>query len=137
MAIDAIKNELATIQSGITGVKRAYAQAPASINPADLPAMVNFTGAAVYDNVSLKKTRVERTFLMRLFVAPVSGGISGETERLCEPFFERVRAAFAPSTLDGTVSNARLTADRGVSVLPYGGGQYIGIEFELTVTEVV
>lgn len=137
MSIDAIKTQLANTQEGVTGVKRAFAQAPNTLSPADLPAFVNFTGAAEYSGASFGAQRIERNYLMRLFVAPVSRGIGGEGERLVEPFFERVRAAFPASTLDGKVVKAQLAGDTGVSVLPFGGVEYLGIEFRLQTIELL
>jgi len=140
MAIETIKTQLATIQSNITGIKRAYAQAPNSLPPADMPVMVNFTGAAALDDLGGYQQTISRTYKMRLYVAPLGSGISGEAERLCEPYFERVWQQFAArpglENLTG-VLNAQILRDSGVIVLDYAGERYIGIEFALQTMEVM
>lgn len=137
MSVQTVKAKLAEIEAAITGITRAYAQAPHALTTADLPAVVNFLGAAEYDFLTVGKvTREKRTYLVRVYVAPVSSGAAYEAEKLCEPFFARLRDALGNAhTLAGLVSDARLTADGGVQVFGHGNVDYIGIEFRLLVTE--
>lgn len=148
MTVATIKPRLAVIQAGITGVKRAFAQAPGSLPPGDLPLFANFTGAARHNwqIIGHDQDLETRNYLMRLYVRPVGQGIDGEAERLCEPFFVSVRDAFASrpglglgvagSHLAG-VQQAVFLGDSGVSVLRYSGQDFIGIEFRLEVNEYV
>lgn len=148
MSVATVKTRLAAIQETISGVKRAYAQPPLSLPASDLPAMVNFAGAATHEwRVAGNDVDLEtRAYLMRLYVAPLTTGVPGEMERLCEPFFVSVRDMFAarPGLGLGTkgshltgVQLAILQGDSGVSVMTYGGAQYVGVEFRLQVTELV
>lgn len=136
MDISTIKTQLAQVQTGITGVKKVFATAPAKLNKVDLPAFVNFTGEASYRAAGYGRPGVRRTFLMRLYVAPLAHGLAGEVESLAEPFFERVMAAFsAAPTLNGLEVLARLAGDGGLTVFEYAGVEYLGVEFRLEVEE--
>lgn len=142
MSVVTVKSRLARIQAAIAGVRRAYAQAPLSLPDSDLPAFVNFTGAATHESrVGGADVDAEtRQYLMRLYVRKSGQGIEGEAERLCEPYFDLVRDAFMArpglEQLDH-VQLARLLGDSGVSALSYAGEMYIGIEFRLQVMELL
>ena len=137
-----VKTKLAEIEAAITAVKKTFAQAPHSLSAADLPAFVNFTGAATHDwRAGGSEVDIEtRTYLLRLYVKPVGDGMAGEGERVCEPFFAGVRDYLAArpglERLTG-VQLATLVGDGGVQVFQYGGLQFYGIEFRLQVTELV
>lgn len=148
MSVETVKARLAQIQAGITGVKRAFSHGPGAMPPGDLPCFVNFTGPARHDFLLAGNDQdIEtRTYIMRLYVRPVGQGIDGEAERLCEPFFPRVRDIFAgrPGLGLGTtgshlagVQRAIFLGDSGTSVLRYNGQDFIGIEFRLEVSEYV
>lgn len=149
MDISAIKTRLAEIQAAISNIKRAYANAPFSIPEGDLPLFINFTGPSqndydIYGDGEINETR---DFLMRLYVAPIEQGLSGEAEKAVEPFFPLVYAAFGArpglssattghtSPLDG-VKYSFIVSDGGISVLPFAGANYIGAEFKLRVQAV-
>jgi hypothetical protein len=134
MDVKAIKAQVAQVQAGIAGVKTTFATAPAKLNKMDLPAFVNFTGEASYRAAGYGRPGVRRTFLMRLYVAPIAHGLPGEVESLVEPFFERVMTAFAAAPALGE-SLATLTGDGGVAVFEYAGGEYLGVEFRLEVED--
>jgi hypothetical protein len=149
MDITAVKTRLTEIQAAITGVKRAYVNAPMSIPEEDLPLFMNYTGPAAndYDLYGDGEINEAREFVMRLYVAPIQSGLSGEAEAKVEPFFPLVYAAFAArpglsSAVTGHTSPlagikfAFITADGGVSVLPFAGGNFIGAEFRIRVTDI-
>jgi hypothetical protein len=148
MTVATVKPRLVQIQKTITGVKRAYAQAPGAIPPGDLPLFLNFTGPSENNwEILGEDGDVEtRMYLMRLLVRQLGQGIDGEAERLCEPFFTSVRNAFAarPGLGLGTSSShlagvqlAVLLGDSGVSVIKHAGEEFIGVEFRLQVTEYI
>ena len=138
MSISTIKTRIANITGNITGVQRTYTQAPNSLPPADLPAVVVYIGPSQYTERGDEIAGEVRAFKVRLYVLPAQNGIPGEAEAACEPFFARFREAFPPGArLErlGEVLQARLTGDQGVSVMPLvGGSVYVGIEFNLEVT---
>jgi len=146
MSVATVKERLAVIQRQVPGVARAYAHAPGVLPPGDLPAFLNFTGPAVQDWLTLGASygSESRTYIMRLFVAPLGQGIDGEIERKCEPFFESVRDTFASAPgfgLDAIDSQlpwveAIFSGDQGVSVLAHGGEQFAGIESRVTIRTV-
>jgi len=148
MTVATVKPRLVQIQKTVTGVKRAYAQAPGAIPPGDLPLFLNFTGPSEnnWEILGEDGDLETRVYMMRLLVKPLGQGIDGEAERLCEPFFASVRNAFAsrPSLGLGTkdsslagVQVATLMSDSGVSVIKHAGDEFIGIEFKLQVTEYI
>lgn len=142
MNVETIKARLAEIQGQIPGVRRAYMHGPAALPAGDLPCFVNFTGAATHDWARLGAERdwETRQYLMRLYIREVQSGIDGEAEARCEPFFARVRDAFAARPgLDGlsNVQIATLAGDSGLAVLSYAGQEYAGIEFRLQVVMIV
>jgi hypothetical protein len=142
MSVATVKAAIVVMQKLITGVKTAYAQAPASLNTADLPMFVNLTSVANQDWEGLGdggdyETRV---YLMRLYVLQGVLGIPGEAERLCEPFFTSVRDYFAARPfLNGThgVQYAYVIGDSGVTRLVFDNPEtpLLGIEFKLQVKE--
>ncbi|MCL4863861.1 MAG: hypothetical protein KJZ93_30925 [Caldilineaceae bacterium] len=145
MSVATVKARLALIQKNrITGVKRSFAQGPNIINTGDMPLFINLTKPAQHNWEILGDDLDQETrlYLMRLYVLPAGNGIPGEAERLCEPFFDRVRDVFAgrPS-LEGLagVQQAVLLGDSGVTLMDYpvGNFAYWGIEFKLQVTEYI
>jgi hypothetical protein len=143
VSVSAVKERLAVIQRQVSGVARAFAHAPASLPPGDLPAFLNFTAAGTPDWSALgaRYGQENRLYIMRLFVAPLGQGIDGEKERLCEPFLESVRDTFAGApgfgldSLDSQLPwvEAVFLGDQGVSKLIHGGDEFIGIEFRAQV----
>lgn len=133
-----IKASLAAIIGEVEGVKRAYAYAPASLPPGNLPAAVIMTGKAVYERQGyLSDPNPERTFVVLLYVKLTGQGIDGEGERLCDPFFERIAAALAahPRLELDSVLLATLKNDSGVVKMTYSdaGESYLGASFEILV----
>lgn len=149
MDITAVKTRLSEIQAAITGVKRAYLNAPLSIPESDLPLFINYTGQAQndYELYGDGEINEAREFIMRLYVAPIQAGISGEAEAKVEPFFPLVYAAFGarPGLSSATTGHtsplagikfAFIMADGGVSVLQFAGESFIGAEFRIRVTDI-
>lgn len=141
-----VRNRLAEIQRGVTGVKRAYAFAPQSLPESDLPLFCTFTGPATI--APLGETLIEETraWLMRLYVKPVQAGYDGEAEKAVDEFLLSVRAAFLSHPLLGNgtkdsalsfVERAVWMGDSGIQVLPYAGQNYLGVEFRLNIVSIV
>lgn len=145
MSVATVKTRLAEIGKQIEGVRRAEAEPPRQLPPGDLPFFTVFTGPATFDWRSLGADydQATRQYILRLYVKPKAAGLDGEVERLCQPFFERVRDAFArkPALGLGAIDtqlpgvDALLLNDSGVAVLPYAGDEFIGIEWRLQVVE--
>jgi hypothetical protein len=145
MSLETIKQALPALWLQVQGVKNALPEAPNSLTGIDLPLALCFPGNAQYSKSKLGNNFIveNRTWRMRLYVAPAMSGVPGEAESLPEPYFVRVQEFFnARPTLGGIVGmqNALLTADSGTIVLRYNNGgqvdQYIGIEFTMTTEEI-
>lgn len=144
MSVATVKTRLASIQANIAGLNRAFAQAPNSINRADMPLFVNLTRQSQTDwQEGSDLGRETRLYLMQLYVLPFGNGIPGEAERTCEPFFPLVRDTFAARPgLEGLlgVQQAVFLGDGGVAALRYplsSENLFWGIEFRLQVSELV
>ena len=144
MTVATIKTKLAALQATISGVTHAFAQAPADLNTADMPAFCNFTGQATddYQAGGDEVDVVTRTYNMRLYVLPAVDGLPGEAERLCEPLIDAVRLFFsAHLQLGGLqgVQSALITGDSGVARLVFNDPSQpiYGVEFKLAVTEYI
>lgn len=137
--ITQVKTAIAAVLAGVADIKRVYANAPNSLPPADLPAAVIYTGQAVYAERGYNINDGDvRQYKIRLYVLPAQQGIPGEADALCEPFFTSVRAAFSPGDRLGRLSGileAFMLGDQGVVVMPLGGSMYVGVEFNLEVTQ--
>lgn len=133
-----IKTALANIMAGVSGIKRSFAYAPASLPAGDLPAAVVFSGKAIYKRQGYQTSPTpDRTFMVMLYVKPLGQGIDGEAERLCDPFFDRIPAAIAASPRLGldSVMLSTLKTDSGAARLSYNGqvDAYLGASFEIFV----
>lgn len=156
MNIDAIKDRLVIYEAGrtgdypvagITGVSRAYAQAPQTMPDGDLPLFCNYVGPTTGFVPNGSGLWIEsRIFRCVLYVAPILQGLDGEAEAKAEPFIPLGQQAFLshPSmgtgymdeTLDG-VQNFEYVGDSGVGVFIFNKQLYIGVEFRVQVTAVV
>jgi hypothetical protein len=149
--IAALKTRLAALQPYITGVLKAYPQAPKNIPDTDVPLMLNFVGPATYDDDGGENVIEMREIKVRLYVCRKQEGIDGEAEARVEPFIPLVWAFFAARPglgSGGTAITPRLTplagvlrvqviSDSGVTVLPYNQIEYLGVEFRLIVTMII
>lgn len=141
--ISQIKTRLAEIARTVSGIKRAYANAPQSLPDSDLPLIIPMTGAATLTRMGENLAEETRLFLIRLYVVPIQAGFDGEAERKVEPFFDSVRNAYLSHPLLGNgakdsalpfVIRSAWNGDGGVMVLPYAGQNYLGAEFRLSLT---
>lgn len=140
MSVSTVRAALITLLSSVTGVKRVYAHAPVSLPASELPAVILLTGAATHAPAAMGRGTIkeDRTYTAVLCVAPAQGGVSGEAETACDPYFALVRdAVFNAPTLSGLagVPSCRLTGDNGITQVTVGGAAYLAIEFTIVVTE--
>lgn len=143
MNISAIKTRLAEIARTVSGIKRAYTNAPQSLPATDLPIFVPFAGQVVNPHrISQELYGEGRQFILRLYVKHIQQGYDGEAEKAVEPFLDIVRDTFLAHPALGTGIYAELLdgieeitwqGDNGISVLSFAGENYLGAEFRLTV----
>lgn len=146
MIIAATKAQLSSIVLETPGVKQVYAYAPQNIPNADLPLAVIFTGANTWTTISDDLAEETRTYLIRLYVTPIQSGYDGEAERRVEPFLESLRAVILKhprlgnSMPGGTIDyilRVVYNGDTGITILPYAGQNYLGVESKVAVTSLV
>lgn len=153
MSIRTVKERLAAIAE--TVVSRAYADAPRSISPSDLPAVIVFTGDGEYDyrRMGSQMDSVTRLYTIRLLARSVQTGASGEVLSQADSLLDSLVNVFAarpqlslrglvtpynPAT-DGPLSgvlDSWVTRDTGVGVVDQGGVSYISCDITLAVQEV-
>lgn len=143
--ISDIKTRLAAISETVTGIKRAYGNAPMSLPESDLPISCVFVGQEVRSGGN-NPAEFTRTYLLRLYVVPVQAGYDGEAERRVEPFLMSVRNVFlshpglglgTPQSALPFVRSTEWLGDGGIAVLPYAKQLYLGAEFRMNVTTIV
>jgi hypothetical protein len=140
--VNTIKNRLADIAKTVSGIKRAYAEAPASLPESDFPAFIPFVGpVTAFEYVGEAYAYETRTYNLRLYVKPVQAGYSGEAEKAVEPFLTSVRDVFLSHPEFGLgvydtqipyVEPAKWLGDGGIVVLPFAGANYLGVEFRIS-----
>jgi hypothetical protein len=142
-----IKTRLAEVARTVANVKRAYAEAPASLPETDLPIFVSFVGPVTgFQKHGEQMGEEARTFILRMFVKAVQSGYDGDAERAVEPFVTSVRDTFLshPALGLGTsasqiewVTGMTWLGDGGITVLPFAGIPYLGVEYRINVSYLV
>jgi hypothetical protein len=145
--INSVKIRLAEIARTVSGITRAYDEAPQSLPPSDLPIFCSFVGPVTgFNKLGAQMGEETRIFLLRLFVKPVQQGYDGEAEKAVEPFLTSLRDTFLSHPIMGLGTAGALIpfvqvvtwlGDGGIAVLPYGGVNFLGAEFRLSVTILV
>ena len=145
--INTIKTRLAEVALTVSGVKRAYAEAPKALPEGDMPILVSFVGPVTsFEKHGDEMAEETRTFMLRLYVKPVGAGYDGDAELAVEPFVTSVRDTFLshPKLGLGTyvsqipfVTLMRWLGDGGISTFQYAGNSYIGIEFRISVSAMI
>jgi len=142
VSIDSVTTRLASIQSGITDVNRAFAfdETPNALKDPWLPCFTNYPMASntLYpENTGNDFITKLRTYSMWLWIvhaqrpidaarqATMAQGLIGTTESAFynRPYLEGLRY----------VRRARLLGDGGVEVSDYAGKSYLTVRFELEV----
>lgn len=141
MSVTTVGHAIAEVQRDIAGVKQAYAhdEIPAGLTTSKLPCFLNFPGEALYTYTSHSYVTEIREWRMQLYVQPISRDTDvARMGAALGPLFRRVFEEFLDSiqleSLSGVVC-AMVERDTGWSVLNWGGVDYVGTEFILSVTE--
>lgn len=131
MSLSNIMTQIAVVEATITGVKRAYDKAPASIN--EFPCFINWPESGDIDRRPSSRWPTHH-IVMELRV--LKGGALPMAEAEIRPFLEATMNAFDSNlSLNGACGNSRIIHyDYGV--LPYNGTQFLGISFKIDVTEI-
>lgn len=135
-----ITAKLAEIELTIPDIKRTFADAPNSIQPADMPAFYNITGRGVYFPAGTNIVREERTYLARLVLAPIGAGLAGDTDKLAKKMIPIVKEFFLSRNdflgMD-SVEFFSCLGDSGPKTSLIGRDAFVVIDFELNIHELL
>lgn len=153
MSESSTRQRIANMWNGINGVQTHYYQIPLALNDAELPGVVIFPGAAMYDTDSLgdEMDLDTRIYEMVLYLIEAAFDTEGQPQLNADPFFDSVKSYFTARPgleLDTqgahqseSAFNAKLLGDSGLVVGPYplagqGSPDYVQIRWRLQVQEI-
>lgn len=135
-------DRLAMIQRLITGIQKAFGDAPRTIEDLELPAFVNIFGERVSANQRIAAGRLRKVayYEMNLYVKKAAQGIEYESQRLAIPLIKLVEDEFFARRvlqLDddqglGGVEEANILGTKA-GTLAYNNTLYTGATFYLEV----
>jgi hypothetical protein len=149
MSIADVKDALVTLETAYlaanaAGKGRAYAQFPMVLNDFDLPAFINYSRDATYNQTQGGDVmRVTRDYAIQMLIFPAAEGTTesgggNEGEALVEPHIEKFWKYFAARPqIDTTepILRASIVSDTGPRRFEFAGGLYWGVEFRAQVEE--
>jgi hypothetical protein len=127
-----IQKSLTGLLKTVTGVKAAFERAPTSTT-ANLPAAMTTAGRGEKTGKSGPGwLEVSRIFHLRIYVAHVQAGETGNAETKVIPFINRVTLTivkYPQINAAGQWATMEYVSDSGVAVLPtYAGETFLGTE---------
>ena len=130
MSLSNIMTAISVVEATISGVKRAYDKAPPMIN--QFPCFVNFPDSGTVErSPSLRRT----VHKIKLLLYVLKGADLPTSEAELRPYLDSTLDAFDTHlNLNNNCSSSRITAYQ-YGVLTYSGQPYMGITFDLDVTE--
>lgn len=137
MSISSIVAALQAKHALISGVTSAPATYPASLNAVGLPCALTFPGPAVWDEQTVGHMEQKRTFIVRVYVAPIAQGLGvDQGYQACLTLLESFGQAYqSDRSLGGAVEDVFKVEDDGVQVYPFAGADFHGFEFRLSIIE--
>jgi hypothetical protein len=145
VSVTGVMAGLAVVETTLktTGViNHVFDVPPNSINTADLSCFVNFPGIekVKWDGSDEKETAglATRVYHCLLYIIQRGAGVSGEIVRISLPILDSCRTLFqAYQTLGGQkgITKVVYLGDSGIRELMFAGMGYIGIDFQVEVTE--
>lgn len=143
MDVSAVLVKLQGLHAGISGVTSAPTEMPGAINTADLPLVLSYPGQGKHNKPWDTGKRVDRNFVVRLYVKPLGQGAGvDEGFQECLPFFDRFSDVYQAITNrivdDRTWHEMIIETDSGVlaTMRLHGasaGQEYWGITFNLRI----
>ena len=141
MSVQTTVNAIQAINAKVTGMKGAPTAMPGVLNTANLPIALVWPGEATWSLQAMGLKRQERTYIVRVFVAPVAQDrpVDGGYQK-CLPILEACGQAYqGDTTLSGTVDHIAECRDSGVSGggvdLSWGDTAYWGFVYRISVVE--
>jgi hypothetical protein len=128
--IQDIMKQVASIESGINGIKQAFDEPPSAIN--NLPCFANFIGPSGTINRSTSRRETPHSVTMNLYITKK---IIPEAEKDLRPFIDRTLDKFDSNiSLNDTCQYSMIT-NYEPGVMEYNGQEYLGIAFTLIAVE--
>lgn len=128
---------LQALHATVTGITSAPTVMPASINTADLPMVLTIPGAGTWTRRAFDQAQQERVYLVRVFVGPTGQGTVDEAFDAALPILQAMGVVYLAWTLTDVVYDMDFTDSGLDGRLLFGGQEYRGFEFRLTVREVL
>jgi len=133
---------LQILHAGINGVASAPTAMPSNLDQIDLPIALVWPGEATWTLHAIGLHHQDRTYIVRVFVAPVAQGVAGPDEgyQECMTLMEAFGQAYIDDpTLGDVVDHIEDIADSGVSgggmELGWGNTAYWGFVFRIRIAE--
>lgn len=149
MSVTTTLTRIAAMCRLISGIRTAFDNIPRTLDDSELPAIVIYPGAVVYDTDSQGDEIVvmSRRYTITLYLDRAGFGSEAQNQTAIVPFFEGIADYFlarpglelaGASNPQDVSYNARLISDSGFQILAYplSGMPYAAIEFILEVSDV-
>jgi len=132
--------KLQTFNLASSGIASAPAVLPAQLADYVLPCALTFVGPAGWNEHAIGLKRQARMFYIRVYVKPVSQGISlNEGYQACVPILEALGNTYLEDpTLGNTIDHIGTRGefrDGGIGVLEYAGVPYHGFQLDIEVVD--
>ena len=129
MSIQSIITQVASLEATVSGVKHAYDTADSTIN--EFPAFINFPESGVINRTPNLRKTIHR-IKMLLYV---TDSVLASAEAELRPYLVATLDVFDTHlSLNSSAASSQIVGYK-YGVLEYGGQKYLGISFDLDVTE--
>ena len=139
MSVEAIGTGIKTNLGGVTSLKRIYAcnELPETVN--EFPAaVIQHVGTDYYQTMGLDSSHSKHAFKVKVFLTNQDqpSAFNKLLDFLAKTGDDSiVQKLMADSTLNGSASDITVVSNTGQSIIPWGGVDYLGTEFDLEVWE--
>ena len=139
MSVESIGSGIKTNLGNVTGLKRIYAsnELPEVVN--EFPAaVIQHVGTEYYQTMGRDSSHDKHQFKVKVFLT--NQDQPSAFNRLLDFLTKTgsdsiVQKLMADSTLNGSASDITVVSNTGQSIIPWGGVDYLGTEFDLEVWE--
>lgn len=139
--LSAIQRTIPWTRNSVSGFVTAYSDEPKSLPGTDLPAFINYNApsSTSYSKANPGTVRIQTSYEMRLHVARIDKGVTGELESniktlvplVEEAFFTRQRLQLDDA---GIVAEALIQSVDKVAAMQFAGINYGGAVFTIQVS---
>ena len=139
MSVESIGSGIKTNLGNVTGLKRIYAsnELPEVVN--EFPAaVIQHVGTEYYQTMGWDSSHDKHQFKVKVFLTNQDqpSAFNKLLDFLAKTGTDSiVQKLMADSTLNGSASDITVVSNTGQSIIPWGGVDYLGTEFDLEVWE--